>query len=85
VPGMQHCGGGPGPDAFDSVAAVQRWVEEAHAPDRIIASHYTQGVLDNSRPLCPFPQRAEYSGKGNAVDATSWVCKAPAPGPVAKK
>lgn len=77
APGMQHCGGGPGPDAFDSVAAVQRWVEEGHAPERIIASHYTQGALDNSRPLCPYPQKAEYSGKGNAVDATSWVCKVP--------
>ena len=83
APGMQHCGGGPGPDAFDAVAAVQRWVEEGLAPEKIIASHYTQGTLDRSRPLCPYPQMAAYSGKGNAVDASSWVCRAP--GEVAKK
>jgi feruloyl esterase len=83
APGMQHCGGGPGPDAFDAVAAVQRWVEEGQAPEKIIASHYTQGALDRSRPLCPYPQMAVYSGKGNAVDAASFVCKVP--GSVAKK
>lgn len=83
APGMQHCGGGPGPDSFDAVAAIQRWVEEGQAPEKIIASHYTQGVLDRSRPLCPYPQVAEYSGKGDAVDAASFVCKVP--GSVAKK
>ncbi|MDE1175860.1 MAG: tannase/feruloyl esterase family alpha/beta hydrolase [Edaphobacter sp.] len=75
APGMQHCGGGPGPDAFDAVAAIQRWVDEGTAPEKIVASHYTEGVLDRSRPLCPYPQMAVYSGKGNAVEASSWVCK----------
>lgn len=77
VPGMQHCGGGPGPDSFDAVSAVERWVEGGEAPQRIVASHLTQGLVDRSRPLCPYPQVAVYGGKGKATDATSFVCKAP--------
>jgi hypothetical protein len=51
VPGMQHCGAGPGPDSFgatvtraqsdpqhDMSVALERWVEESIAPDQIIAS-----------------------------------------------
>jgi feruloyl esterase len=83
APGMQHCGGGPGPDQFDAVAAVERWVEEGQAPEKIIASHLTHGVADRSRPLCPYPQAAVYSGSGSAVDAASFVCRVP--GSVAKK
>lgn len=83
VPGMQHCSGGPGPDQFDAVAAVERWVEEGLAPEKIIASHLTHGAVDRSRPLCPYPQMAVYSGTGSAVDAASFVCRVP--GTVAKK
>jgi len=77
APGMQHCGGGPGPDQFDAVSAVERWVEEGVAPEKIIASHLTHGQVDRSRPLCPYPQVAVYSGKGDAVDAASFVCRVP--------
>ena len=83
APGMQHCSGGPGPDQFDAVAAVERWVEEGQAPEKIIASHLTHGAVDRSRPLCPYPQVAVYSGSGSAVDAASFVCRVP--GAVAKK
>src|SRR5262247_313018 len=51
APGMQHCGGGPGPDNFgqmvtraqsdpqhDLTLALERWVEEGVAPDQIIAT-----------------------------------------------
>ena len=27
VPGMQHCGGGPGPDQFNKVSSIERWRE----------------------------------------------------------
>lgn len=84
VPGMQHCGGGPGPDQFDAVAAAERWVEEGLAPEKIIASHLTHGIADRSRPLCPYPQVAVYSGSGSAVDAASFVCRVPGAA-VAKK
>ena len=27
VPGMAHCSGGPGPDSFDTLSALEGWVE----------------------------------------------------------
>ena len=27
-----------------------------------------------TRPLCPYPQKARYNGKGNPNDAASFVC-----------
>ncbi|MCG8435451.1 MAG: tannase/feruloyl esterase family alpha/beta hydrolase, partial [Gammaproteobacteria bacterium] len=38
VPGMYHCSGGPGPDRFDDLAALERWVESGAAPEQMIAS-----------------------------------------------
>lgn len=76
VPGMQHCGGGPGTDSFDAVSAVERWVEEGTAPAQIVASHAVHGVVDRTRPLCPYPQMAAYKGKGDVNDAGSFVCRA---------
>ena len=56
VPGMLHCGGGPGPNAFgqnlaqtpplsdapehDILSALERWVEEGTPPTRIVAVKY---------------------------------------------
>lgn len=56
VPGMQHCGGGPGPDSFGQAGnaaapadpehnlqlALERWVEKGIAPDKIIATKYVR-------------------------------------------
>jgi feruloyl esterase len=77
APGMGHCRGGEGPDTFDAVAALEQWVEQGRAPDRIIASHATKGVVDRTRPLCPYPQVAAYKGTGSIDDAASFTCKAP--------
>ena len=44
APGMGHCGGGEGPNAFDMVAALEQWVEQSKAPDQIVASHATNGA-----------------------------------------
>lgn len=30
-PGVQHCGGGPGADSFDLIAALATWVEKGYA------------------------------------------------------
>jgi feruloyl esterase len=77
VPGMNHCQGGPGTDNFDKMGAIEDWVAKGTAPDRIIASHLTNGTADRTRPLCPYPQVAAYKGSGSTDDATSFVCKAP--------
>jgi feruloyl esterase len=77
APGMAHCGGGEGPNTFDMVGALEQWVEHGTAPDRILASHATNGVVDRTRPLCPYPQVAVYRGTGSVEDAANFTCKAP--------
>jgi feruloyl esterase len=94
VPGLEHCSDGPGPNSFGQAGApqgdasqnidkaVEHWVEDGVAPDRIIATKYrngsnaASGVL-RTRPLCPYPQVAQYKGSGSIDDAASFVCAAP--------
>ncbi len=76
VPGMGHCEGGEGPDTFDKMAVIENWFEQGNAPERIVASHLTSGVVDRTRPLCPYPQVSGYKGSGNINDAANFVCKA---------
>jgi hypothetical protein len=90
VPGMGHCGGGPGLNSFgnglpvpadpqhDIFRALVDWVEFGNAPESIIATKY---INDNpasgvafTRPLCVFPKVARYSGSGNSADAANWTC-----------
>lgn len=80
VPGMQHCGGGPGPAKFDMVTPLEQWVEHGTAPDRVLASHVTAtGAVDRTRPLCPYPMEAQWNGTGSTDDAQNFVCAAPKP------
>jgi feruloyl esterase len=77
APGMGHCGGGEGPNAFDKVGALERWVEQGQAPDVLIASHTTGTTVDRTRPLCPYPQVARYTGTGSIDDASNFACRVP--------
>ena len=77
APGMAHCGGGTGPNTFNSLPLIERWVEQGMAPDRIIASHLTGGVVDRTRPLCPYPQVAQYQGTGSTDEAANFACVNP--------
>jgi feruloyl esterase len=75
APGMGHCAGGEGPNEFDALSAMERWVEEGTPPTQIIASHRTDGRVDRTRPLCPYPQVARYNGNGSIDDAANFTCK----------
>jgi hypothetical protein len=95
VPGMQHCAGGPGPNSFGTYLgaapsdalhsmslALDRWVDQGIAPDRIIATKFKTGANPESgvvrtRPLCPYPQAARYSGSGSTDDAVNFKCVVP--------
>ncbi|MDP6654161.1 MAG: tannase/feruloyl esterase family alpha/beta hydrolase [Gammaproteobacteria bacterium] len=77
VPGMGHCAGGPGPNSFDSLSVLEAWVEQGQAPDSIIAVHRNNGEVDRSRPLCPYPEVAGYTGSGSSDEAASFECRAP--------
>jgi feruloyl esterase len=76
MPGVNHCSGGPGTDTFEKVKVLEQWVEQGKKPSQIVASHLTAGKVDKTRPLCPFPQVAEYKGAGDTNDAASFVCAA---------
>ena len=76
-PGMGHCGGGEGPNVFDKVGALEQWVEQGKAPEKMIASHSTAGKVDRTRPLCPYPQVAKYKGSGSIDEASSFACQLP--------
>ena len=87
VPGMAHCSGGPSTDRFDGLSALVKWVEHGEAPDQLIAAARGPGNTAGTntdvpadwspvrtRPLCPYPKVARYSGSGSLEDASSFSC-----------
>ena len=97
APGMSHCGGGPGPNVFngadnlggprdpdhDVLSALDRWVTQGVAPEKIIATKY---VNDNpaagvatTRPLCVYPKLAHYKGAGDTSNVANFVCRSDEP------
>lgn len=79
APGMGHCAGGPGPNQFDALGALERWVEKGVAPESLVATLNAGGKAVRTRPLCPYPQVARYRGTGSIDDAASFTCAAPRP------
>lgn len=76
VPGMAHCGGGPGPNQFNTIAALERWRESGIAPAQILAANVAENrAVTITRPLCPYPQVAVYKGTGVTNDAGNFTCK----------
>ena len=90
VPGVQHCGDGPGTDSFGQVgrlvfddpqhsvdAALEQWVEKGTAPSTITASKFAADEKTHpkmTRPLCAYPQAATYKGSGDTNDAANFAC-----------
>jgi Tannase and feruloyl esterase len=90
VPGMQHCGGGPGATSFgqgnearsdaehDVFTSLVQWKEHAQAPGTLIARKYREGddakEVEMTRPLCAYPQSAKYNGSGDPNSAASFTC-----------
>jgi Tannase and feruloyl esterase len=75
MPGVLHCGGGPGPDNVDWAAAIDGWVESGTAPERIVAQKGTGANVTRTRPLCAYPQHAVYVGTGSTDQAENFVCR----------
>jgi feruloyl esterase len=93
VPGMEHCSGGPGANDFgnrpdmatpqldpehDVVSALDRWVVQGVAPDKLVATKYAddnaaKGII-RTHLLCPYPQVAQWTGKGSRSDAANFAC-----------
>ncbi len=92
APGMYHCEGGSGPDVFDDLTALENWVENGQAPDRLTAFQVDtsdgsgavwgnevapHAEVERSRPLCAYPAMARYDGSGSIDEAENFVCEAP--------
>lgn len=100
VPGMGHCWDGVGPASFgneevpapallqdadhDVVMALDRWVVEGAAPQRIVATKLPDKSLAGkpqaqimTRPLCAYPNVARYQGNGSTNDAGNFRCEPP--------
>lgn len=75
IPGMHHCGGGPGPNQFDMLPVLEDWVERGVAPGPVVASRVVDGTVTRTRPICPHPQVARYNGKGSLDEAASFSCR----------
>jgi feruloyl esterase len=73
VPGMGHCGGGPGLDQFDLLGALVDWVEKGVPPKSVTARG--KAFPGRSRPLCPYPKHAHYEGQGDTDDANNFECR----------
>jgi len=93
VPGMGHCSGGIGPNNFgngfisartdaehDILTALEAWVEQGTAPDKLIGigTAVNDSTTTLTRPLCPYPQSAQYRGNGNSNNAENFACTMPA-------
>jgi len=88
VPGMQHCGGGPGPENFGEALdapstdpqhniriTLENWVEKGTAPSSFIVSKQASANSPEiTRPLCPYPQSAKYKGAGDPNQAENFTC-----------
>jgi len=81
APGMLHCAGGPGPNAIATLPAIAAWVEQNKAPDFLVATKYRDNdpaqPVERTRPLCVFPARAQWDGKGDKTRLESFRCGAP--------
>lgn len=92
APGMDHCSGGEGPSEFDTLGVLDEWATTGRAPDRIVATRPVQPPMGMGgqpsgpprepmeRPLCPYPQFAQYDGSGDPALASSFVCQLPEAG-----
>lgn len=76
LPGVLHCGGGPGANWVDWLGVISDWVENGKAPDRIVAvKEDDDGAIQFTRPLCPYPMVAAYDGVGDPDDEAGYRCR----------
>ncbi|HEV2306088.1 MAG TPA: tannase/feruloyl esterase family alpha/beta hydrolase [Candidatus Acidoferrales bacterium] len=82
-PGPDSFGALPEPNAHSSHSmfrALEQWVERGVAPHAIIATKYARAsgparAIEMTRPLCPYPEVAQYKGAGDIHDAANFVCE----------
>ncbi len=77
MPGANHCGGGPATSTIDAFSPLVNWVENGVAPTRIVGTAPAATPWPGrTRPLCPYPQYAHYTGRGDINSEANFVCRA---------
>ena len=76
LPGVNHCGGGPGADSVDLLSPLMKWVESGVKPDGQItaAKLNADKSVKFTRPVCAFSSYPKYKGVGDAQSASSFEC-----------
>jgi feruloyl esterase len=76
VPGLAH-GGGRFTPTWDSLAALDTWVEHGVPPQGQVVTDATRGpTRGRTRPLCDYPTFPRYRGEGDINSAASFACAA---------
>ena len=75
APGVDHCNGGDGPDTINGFESLVNWVEKKEVPTRLIAKKIENGQVTIQRPLCQYPEKTIYSGKGDTNNLENFVCQ----------
>ena len=73
VPGMGH-GTGVFIPNWDSLAALEDWVERGLAPSTAIVSDAVPGTYGRTRPLCQYPAWPKYKGSGSIDASVNYSC-----------
>ncbi|HTJ35657.1 MAG TPA: tannase/feruloyl esterase family alpha/beta hydrolase [Dactylosporangium sp.] len=71
LPGVNHCGGGTGPQPTDDLGALVNWVEKGKAPATLAAATADGSV---TRDICRYPMVARYTGHGDPASAANYHC-----------
>jgi pimeloyl-ACP methyl ester carboxylesterase len=73
VPGSGHAFGAAFTPGWDSLTALENWVEKGIAPrNQIVAD--TTGLHVRTRPLCEYPTWPKYKGSGDVNSASNFTC-----------
>jgi feruloyl esterase len=73
VPGYGH-GNGAFTVSWDSLAALDAWVEQGQAPVAQVAVDTGSSGGGRTRPLCAYPLWPRYNGSGDPAAAAHFTC-----------
>jgi hypothetical protein len=73
VPGYNHAASSVFNATWDSLTALENWVERQVAPENQVTTD-TVGVPGRTRPLCDYPKWPQYRGTGDVNAAASFAC-----------
>ena len=59
---------------WDSLTALDRWVETGAAPSEPVVADLSRATLGRTRPLCRYPAWPRYKGSGDINNAGSYGC-----------